>query len=183
MSAPPESVAVASQVAAVAGSAQVAPASPAVPPVAGEASEAVPEAAAAASVATSAIKSADVQAKRSKVKHTEAQLKELLQRRLKEKESLQQLETQIYAMEGGYLQDTQLWGNVFRGWDGYTSTKSQGRTRRFKESDRLFSSSSLTAPSRKVTDDDEDDAERRKRKKDKRMLEKKKRMRVESDFV
>jgi hypothetical protein len=58
-------------------------------------------------------------AKRSKVKHTEAQLKELLQRRLKEKESLQQLETQIYAMEGGYLQDTQLWGNVFRGWDGY----------------------------------------------------------------
>eukprot|EP00038_Savillea_parva_P018630 m.24613 g.24613 ORF g.24613 m.24613 type:complete len:82 (+) comp4175_c0_seq2:150-395(+) len=63
----------------------------------------------------------------------------------------------------------------------YTSTKSQtGRTRRFKESDRLFSSSSLTAPSRKPTDND-DIGERRKRKKDKRIMEKKqKRMRQDT---
>lgn len=60
----------------------------------------------------------------------------------------------------------------------YTNTKTQsqgGRTRRFKESDRLFSSSSLSAPVRKATGGDDDDVdERRKRKKDKRVREMKK---------
>eukprot|EP00035_Acanthoeca_spectabilis_P022759 m.445609 g.445609 ORF g.445609 m.445609 type:complete len:182 (+) comp19255_c0_seq1:228-773(+) len=127
-----------------------------------------------------AASAADAASKRSKAKIT--QLKELLQQRLKEKESLQVLEAQIYAMEGSYLEDTQSWGNIFRGWEGYTSTKSQGRPRRYKESDRLFSSSSLTAPNRKsaaaaAEEDEEEESERRKRKKDKHMLDRRKRMR------
>eukprot|EP00038_Savillea_parva_P018629 m.24604 g.24604 ORF g.24604 m.24604 type:complete len:177 (+) comp4175_c0_seq1:316-846(+) len=170
-----------------AGAADEASTAKASQPATGEASAAAASASAgtpsggAAAAAGTPATAGDAKGKRARIKYTETQLKELLVRRAKEKEQLQQLETQIYAMEGSYLQDTQSWGNIFRGWDGYTSTKSQtGRTRRFKESDRLFSSSSLTAPSRKPTDND-DIGERRKRKKDKRIMEKKqKRMRQDT---
>eukprot|EP00041_Stephanoeca_diplocostata_P040035 m.1638492 g.1638492 ORF g.1638492 m.1638492 type:complete len:203 (-) comp28307_c0_seq1:225-833(-) len=119
--------------------------------------------------------------------YSEEKLKELLIRRAKLKENLSNLESQIYSFEGSYLEDTQSWGNIFRGWDGYTSNKSTGerRIRKFKESDRLFSASSTTAPTEakmeagKSHDDTSSAAERRKRKKEKREKDKKKKIKTD----
>ena len=63
-------------------------------------------------------------------------------------------------MEGAYLTETQSWGNIFKGWDGYVANKfdvpspshlrAQGavekKNKKLKDSDRLFSNSSCTAP-------------------------------------
>ncbi len=58
------------------------------------------------------------------------------------------LEKQIYALEGSYLQDTRSLGNILTGWDSYLSSRGSGALKRpmkFKDSDRLFSLSSVTS--------------------------------------
>ena len=74
-------------------------------------------------------------------------MEQLLEKKRAIEKSLENLEKQIYALETSYLEDTNHVGNLVRGWDGYLS---RGRAaavqkKRVKDSDRLFSLSSVTS--------------------------------------
>jgi len=61
-----------------------------------------------------------------------------------------QIEAEILELEGSYLEDTATIGNILKGWDGYFHSGPQQRggprVVKVKNSDRIFSNSSATAP-------------------------------------
>uniref|UniRef100_A0A7S2XBB0 Chromatin modification-related protein MEAF6 n=1 Tax=Lotharella oceanica TaxID=641309 RepID=A0A7S2XBB0_9EUKA len=89
-----------------------------------------------------------------------AGMKALLQRRAQIEEDLKNVERQIFDLEENYICDTNHYGNVIKGWEGYNNAKPKQmhaiRKTKINEKDRIFSESSTTAP--KHVDDDMDDA-------------------------
>lgn len=66
-------------------------------------------------------------------------------------EELRTVEKQVYDLETSYLNESSLFGNVLKGFDGFLSTSKSSahlrRPRKFGPDDRLFTLSSVTAPS------------------------------------
>mmetsp|Transcript_54898 Transcript_54898/g.130362 ORF Transcript_54898/g.130362 Transcript_54898/m.130362 type:complete len:143 (+) Transcript_54898:73-501(+) len=82
----------------------------------------------------------------------------LAQKAVLEKE-LVEIEKEIFDQEGAYLEDTAMTGNILKGWDGYFQSMAQQRggprSNKVKNSDRVFSRSSVTAPKGDPSLDDE----------------------------
>jgi chromatin modification-related protein EAF6 len=88
-----------------------------------------------------------------------SELHQLHEQKRKIEKQLKALESQIYALEGTYLEETHQIGNIARGWDGFLAARPSGPKRmKFRETDRLFSMSSVTSP---YAENAQDPAERR----------------------
>ncbi|KAI9209719.1 histone acetyltransferase subunit NuA4-domain-containing protein [Polychytrium aggregatum] len=93
----------------------------------------------------SLLKQVDIDsATRETLEEAERDLAELIARKRGVDKSLASIEANIYALEGAYLEDTHLHGNIIRGFDGYLNTRVDRKKQRFTEQDRLFSQSSVT---------------------------------------
>lgn len=84
-------------------------------------------------------------------KPTEAQInaaerdfQELIERKKQIERNLINLEVQIYNYETCYLEETNPWGNLLRGLDGYLGSRSERRRGPVQEDERVFSRSSAT---------------------------------------
>lgn len=74
------------------------------------------------------------------------EVSQALARRRELEEELHKLERQIYNLESSYLDETWNLGNVVKGFDGYLSSRAkiQQRKSKFRDQDRIFSSSSIS---------------------------------------
>ena len=69
---------------------------------------------------------------------------------------IKDVQAQIYEKETSYLESTQTYGNIVRGWDGYIDAKikrEKRKERKVKVEDRIFTSAAgnLASPTRQTT--------------------------------
>ena len=75
-----------------------------------------------------------------------AQQAAIEKRRKDLRQELAYIETQIYDLEGSYLEETREFGNIFTGWSSLINDKATRVKRQTHNEDRLFSLSSVTSP-------------------------------------
>ncbi|KAL5212219.1 hypothetical protein ABZP36_023066 [Zizania latifolia] len=79
-----------------------------------------------------------------------AMLSALMGKRAKLQEELRSIERQVYDMETSYLQESNHFGSVLKGFESFLSssknTSNLKRSRKFQADERLFSLSSVTSP-------------------------------------
>uniref|UniRef100_K3YWF4 Chromatin modification-related protein MEAF6 n=1 Tax=Setaria italica TaxID=4555 RepID=K3YWF4_SETIT len=79
-----------------------------------------------------------------------AMLSVLMSKRAKLQEELRSIERQVYDMETTYLQESNQFGSVLKGFESFLSssknTSNLKRSRKFQADERLFSLSSVTSP-------------------------------------
>ncbi|XP_062222264.1 uncharacterized protein LOC133921423 [Phragmites australis] len=79
-----------------------------------------------------------------------AMLSALMSKRARLQEELRFIERQVYDMETTYLQESNQFGSVLKGFESFLSssknTSNLKRSRKFQADERLFSLSSVTSP-------------------------------------
>ena len=75
-----------------------------------------------------------------------AQQAAIEKRRKDLRQELAYIETQIYDLEGSYLEETREFGNIFTGWNSLINDKATRVKKQTHNEDRLFSLSSVTSP-------------------------------------
>ncbi|XP_021752059.1 chromatin modification-related protein MEAF6-like isoform X2 [Chenopodium quinoa] len=79
-----------------------------------------------------------------------ARLASLLTKREKLQDELRNIEKQVFELETTYLQDSNHFGHVLKGFEGFLGSSKSAtnlkRPRKFQPEDRIFSLSSVTSP-------------------------------------